>query len=327
MRRREFLFAAAVATTWPLAAQAQSNGRIRDIGYLHAMSEADDKRLGFGAAFREGLREFGLVEGENLRIKARYGDGQFNRLQQLAAEIVALNVELIATVGPEATYAARAVTPKVPIVTMFGAYQWSGFVRTLAHPGSNVTGVTLFYLEIMLKRLELIKLAKPSLTRVALIFQGRIDTEPFSSLIEDAKETATKLDFELAPIEVLRAAEIEPKLVDASGRPLDGFVMADSWLMADFELIAEVAKRRGVPAVGALPYASAGGLLGYGSDFVWMCHRAAYFVERILRGQNPSDIPIEQVTKFQMVVNLRTARALGLELPLILLAAANEVIE
>jgi putative tryptophan/tyrosine transport system substrate-binding protein len=327
MRRREFLAGMSATAAWPVVAQARSDSGIRVIGYLHPLSDADDMRLGFGASFREGLRELGLVEGENLRIEARYGDRHFNRLQQLAADLVALNVELIVTVGPEATYATRAVTPTVSIVTIFGAYPWSGFVRTLAHPGSNVTGLALFFEQSTAKRIEFIKQVKPSPRSVGLIFQGQSDREPFSTLVSEMTEAAAKLDMRLTPVGVLQATEVERALVDARGDPLDGFVMVDSWFMADSELIAEVAQRRGLASVGPLTFASAGGLLGYGSDFIWMCRRAAYFVEKILRGANPGDIPIERPTKFQMIVNLRTAKALGLDLPPSLLAAADEFIE
>jgi len=327
MRRREFLAGVSAAAAWPVVAQARSDSAIRVIGYLHPLSEADDRRLGFGAALREGLHELGLVVGQNLRIEARYGGRQFNHLQQLAAELVALNVDLVVALGPEATYATRAVTTTVPIVTIFGAFPWSGFVRTLARPGGNVTGLALFYEESTEKRIELIKQFKPSLKSLGLVFQGRSDHEPFTSLVSDMTEAAAKLDMRLTPVGVLQAAEIEPALVDARGDPLDGFVMVDSWFMADNEVLADVAHRHGLASAGAATFASAGGLVGYGSDYIWMCRRAAYFVEKILRGANPGDIPVERPTKFQMIVNLKTAKALGLDLPPSLLAAADEVIE
>jgi putative ABC transport system substrate-binding protein len=327
MKRREFVSLLIAAAAWPLAARAQVDKRTPVIGYLHPLSAADDKRLGQGAAFREGLRDLGYVVGENLRIEARYGDRQFNRLQALAAELVGLNVDLIATVGPEALYATHAVTTTVPVVTMFGAVVGSGLFRSLAHPEGHVTGVAIFYTEIAVKRLELLKQARPSLTRVGLIFQGRNDGPNFQRLLYEANQTAARLNVGLAPIGVLLASEVERALSDAPGGPVDGFVMADSWLEADAALIADIAQRRALPSVGPLTYPSAGGLLGYGSDFVQMSRRAAIFVDKILKGAKPGDIPVELSTTFKTAVNLKTAGALGIEIQPALLASADEIIE
>jgi putative tryptophan/tyrosine transport system substrate-binding protein len=328
MRRREFVsLLVGAAAAWPVAGRAQADKRIPVIGYLNPSSAADDQRLGYGAAFREGLSDLGYVVGESLRIEARYADRQFNRLQTLAAELVGLNVDVIAAVGSEALYATHAVSATVPIVTMFGAVVGSGLFRSLAHPEGHVTGVAIFYNEIAVKRLELLKQAQPSLRKVGLIFQGRNDGPMFQRLLYEAKETATRLDVGLAPIGVPLASEVERALSDAPGGPVDGFVMADSWLMADSALIADIAQRRALPSIGPLVYPSAGGLLGYGSDFVQMSRRAAIFVDKILKGAKPGDIPVELSTTFKTIVNLKTAGALGLEIPPALLAGADEVIE
>ena len=328
MRRRAFIAAlGGAAAAWPLAALAQPSGRIPVIGYLHPLSEADDRRLGEGAAFREGLRDLGYVAGENLRIEARYADRQFDRLKPLAAELVGLNVELIVTAGP-GIYAARSVTTTVPIVMALAEDAVAtGLAESLSHPGGNITGLTFFVPEFSSKRLELIKQAQPSLTRVGLLLQGRNDSSGNRSVLDAVKGTAAKLKIELVPIGMAAAAEVERALSDAPGGPVGGLVLADSTLLVDSALIADVAQRRGLPSIGAPMYASAGGLLGYGMDFVSMFRRAATFVDKILKGAKPGDIPIEQATRFETVVNLKTAKAIGVEMPPLLLAGADEVIE
>ncbi len=326
MRRRAFLaFVGGAVAGWPFAARAQPNGRIPVIGYLHPLSEADDRRLGEGAAFREGLRDLGYVVGENLRIEARYADRQFDRLKPLAAELVGLNIELIVTAGPGVD-AARAVTTTVPIVmALYSDAVAAGLAESLSHPGGNLTGLTFFFPEFSSKRLELIKQAQPSLTRVGLLLQGGIAGN--RSAFDAANGTAAKLKIELAPIEVASAADVERALSDAPGGAVGGLVLVDSTLFVDSALIADVAQRHALPSIGAPMYASGGGLLGYGVDFVPMFRRAATFVDKILKGAKPGDIPIEQATRFKTIVNLKTAKALGVEIPPLLLASADKVIE
>ena len=276
MRRREFIGLLGAAA-WPFAARAQPNGRIPVIGYLYPLSEADDRQLGDGAAFREGLRDLGYVVGENLRIEARYADRHYDRLEPLAAELVGLKVELIVAWGP-GIRAARAVTAAVPIVMAVQAdVVAQGLAESLSHPGGNLTGHSIFRIEFPSKRLELIKQAQPSLARVGLILQGRSDSPAIRNMLDAANRTAAKLKIELAPIAVEGAAEVERALSDAPGGPVGGFVITDSELFVDSALIADVAGRRGLPSIGIPLYASRGGLLGYGSDFVQMARRAALF--------------------------------------------------
>lgn len=325
MRRRAFLAALGAAAAWPFAARAQSNGRIPVIGYLHPLSEADDGRLGEGAAFREGLRDLGYVVAENLRIEARYADRHFDRLKPLAAELVGLNVEAIVTMGP-GVYAARGVTTTVPIVMALAEdVVPMGLAESLSHPGGNITGLTFFVPEFSSKQLELIKQAQPSLTRVGLILQGGIDGN--RSALDAANGTAAKLKIELVPITVASADDVERALTDAPGGPVGGLVLANSTLFVDSALIADIAQRRGLASIGIPIYASAGGLLGYGADNVAMCRHAATFVDKILKGAKPGDIPIERATRFKTIVNLKTAKALGIEIPPKVLALADEVIE
>jgi putative tryptophan/tyrosine transport system substrate-binding protein len=328
VRRRDFIALAGATAAWPLAARAQSNGRIPVIGDLYPLSEADDRQNGNGAALREGLRDLGYVEGENLRIEARYADRHFDRLEPLVAELVGLNVELIVTAGP-GVLAAHRITTKVPIV--MAAYSDPiaiGIVESLSHPGGNVTGLTFFWPELQSKRLELIKQVQPSLTRVGLLLLGRSDSPVNRIVIDLANGTAAKLKVELVPIAMASAAEIERALSDTPGGPIGAFIMDDApTFLEDSAIIAQVAKRRGLLSIGAPMYASAGGLLGYGVHFSPMWRRAATFVDKILKGAKPGDLPIEQATKFEMIVNLETAKTLGIDIPTTVLAGADEVIE
>jgi putative tryptophan/tyrosine transport system substrate-binding protein len=327
MRRREIVSLLIAAAAWPLAARAQPNGRIPVIGYLFPLSEADDRRFGEFAAFREGLRDLGYVVGENLRIEARYADRQFDRLEPLAAELVGLNVELIVTAGPGVEAAVRMI--KLPIV--MAAYTdpvAMGLAESLSHPGGNVTGLAFFWTELQSKRLELIKQVQPSLTRVGLLLLGPSDSPANRIVLDLANGTAAKLKVELVPIGVQSAAEVERALADAPGGSVGAFVVDDApTFMEDSAIIADAAQRRGLPSIGTPMYASAGGLLGYGVYYTPMWRRAATFVDKILKGAKPGDIPIEQATRFTTIVNLKTAKALGIDIPTTLLAGADEVIE
>jgi putative ABC transport system substrate-binding protein len=328
MRRRTFIAALGCAAAGrPFATRAQPNGRIRVIGLLYPPSEADDRHNGYSAALREGLRDLGYVIGENLRIEARYADGQIDRLKPLAAELVGLNVELILSTANGVT-AAHAVTTTVPIVAItWGDLVAAGLAESLAHPGGNVTGFTIFYGEMPSKRLELLKRARPSMTRAGLLLQGRSDAAGNRILLDLVNRAAANLKVELVPIAVASAAEVERALSDPPGGPVDGFVFADTMLLGDSAVIADIAVKRGLPSIGAPLYASAGGLLGYGLDFPPFWRRAATLVDKILKGAKPGDIPIDQATTFKTTVNLKTAKALGVEFPPMLLSSVDEVIE
>jgi len=332
MRRREFIAAlGGAAAVWPFAARAQPNGRIRVIGFLYNNSKADGRSTGDVAAFREGLRDLGYVEGENLRIETRYADRQFDRLKPLAAELIRLNVEVIVGSGP-GIYAARALTTTVPIVMAIESTDVvaDGLAESLSHPGGNVTGLTNLFPVISAKRLEVIKQVLPSLARVGLLFQGRSDSPNIRLMLDAANGMAARLKIELVPIAVAGGAEVERALSDARGGPVGGLVVTDNPYVGNSALIVEIAdaaQRHGLPSVGPPVYATAGGLLGYGVEFPPMFRRAAIFVDKILKGAKPGDIPIERPAKFKSVVNLKTAKALGIDIPTTVLAGADEVIE
>jgi putative ABC transport system substrate-binding protein len=328
MRRRTFL-AGLGAAAW--AHHARARPRVPRIGYL-GLAPADPEKPLF-EAFEAGLRELGYVPGETIEIEFRAGDGRGEDwLAELARELVALEVEIIVTGGP-GVIAARKVTDAVPIVMLtFGDIDELialGIVaRSLAHPGGTVTGETFFIGELFLKRVEFLKQVKPAMKTVgALVLRGS-SLNPVGIPVLHAKVEA--LGLALEPIEVAEPANYDLALSAGPGASIGALMVTD---MPQFVLgsgpaaIAAAALRHGLPAAGPASIAKSGGLLGYGVDTLPMFRRAATFVDKILKGAKPGDIPIEQATKFETVVNLKTAKALGLEIPPTLLAAADEVIE
>jgi putative tryptophan/tyrosine transport system substrate-binding protein len=248
------------------------------------------------------------------------------QLAQLVSQFT-LAVALILTAGPGVS-AARSVTTSVPIVmdSQLDAVA-TGVAESLSHPGGNVTGFTFLLPELASKRLELIKQVKPSLTRVGLLLQGRSDSPVNRVVFDAANRMAAKLNTELVPITVEEAVEVGRALSDVPGPPVGGLVVSDAPYDVDSALIADAARSRGLPSIGAPKYPSAGGLLGYGVDFPAIYRRSAILVDKILKGAKPGDIPIEQATKFITIVNLKTAKALGIDIPPTVLASADEVIE
>ena len=317
MRRRAFLAALGAAAAWPLGARAQQ--RIAHIGFLTPTG-----RVRPIDAFVLGMRDLGWVEGENLRIEFRYADNDENRMPALAATLADLPLDAIVAVGP-AFFAARRATPAVPIVaTAAPDLVALGVAASLAHPGGLITGEILFLPEYVGKRLEFLKEVAPSLTRAGvLLFRGG----PWNAeTMLSASREAERLHVALQPIELGEIGEFEGAFPAAT--PVDGFVTTDHPLFAhNAAALADVAIKRRLPWVGAVEDAAGGALLGYGADFPAMLRHAAVFVDKILRGAKSGDIPIEQVSKFLTIANLKTARAIGIEILPTLLAAADEVIE
>jgi putative ABC transport system substrate-binding protein len=324
MRRREFIgLIGAAAAALPLGARAQQPDRIARIGLLSALSAAQEAAE--DAQFQWGLRELGWVEGKNLHIESRYAEGHMDRLPALTSELVGLNVDVIVTAGP-GVYAAHSVTSAVPIVAATAADLVAmGIAASLWHPGGNVTGLNFFVPELMAKRLELLKQAAPSVIRAGvLVPKGSPSTR---SLLDVMDGTALKLELDLSLIEVV-GADFESAFSAAPGKPIDGLVSTDSAvLFANAAEIASIAEKRGIASIGSPVFASKGGLLGYGVEFGPMFRRAATFVDAILKGAKPGNIPIEMATKFTTIINLKTAKALKLDVPATLLAGADDVIE
>jgi putative ABC transport system substrate-binding protein len=329
MRRRDVIRVLVGATAaWPLAARAQ--GRIARIGYL---SPAPPLEMQFYAALLKGLRDLGYVEGENVQIESRfsdYGQARQDRLSAHASELVALKVDVIVTWG-SGVYAAHKATTTVPIVAVTGDLVALGLADSLAHPGGNVTGETFFVHELYVKRIALLKQVKPAMTSVGLLVEQGLSSIP--SLLRAIDAPVKALGVALEPIEVAGPNDCDRALSSGPGASIGGLVVTDSAQFAEFGLglgvaaIAAAAARHGVPSAGTPIFAWYGGLLGYGVDVVPMFRRAATFVDKILKGAKPGDLPIEQATAFHSNVNLLTAKALGIDIPPTVLAAADEVIE
>jgi len=328
MRRREFMTLLGVAAAWPLAARAQQGERVRRIGVLAAGTEADQASQAQVGALRDGLAKLGWVEARNLRIDLRFGGGDADRIRAFAAELVTLVPEVIVTSGVEATLALQRQTQTIPIViTGVGDPVANGIVKSLARPEGNTTGVTNLFSSIGGKWLELLKEAALRVERVALIYNAQvIQNVGFFPSIEEAAQRlavkAIKLPYRDA-VDLVRgidafASEPNGGLMVLPPRPADAARGAILRLAAQHRLPTIYQDRA---------YAQEGGLMAYGSNTEDNFRRSSYFVDRILRGAKVSELPVEFPTKFELVINLKTAKALGLEIPATLLARADEVIE
>lgn len=327
MNHRRTLLAAfaASALNTPLSAYAQKPpAKLHRIGFL-GVTSASSIAIRW-EAFRAGLRELGYIEGKNLVIESRWADEKYERLPALAAELVRLKIDVLVThsVGAQA---ARRATSTIPIVVAAtGDLEASGLVVSLARPGGNITGSTFFVLELNAKRLELLKEVLPRAKRLALM-QNK--DSPISGQIMPAMAVAAKaLKVDLQRFEVRDASEFDSAFAAMSKQRIEGVVIFDDpMLIANAAAAAKLAARHRIAAIGFVDVADAGGLLAYGINFPTLFRRAAVFVDKILKGANPGDLPIERATTFELVVNLKTARALGITLPPSVLVRANKVIE
>ncbi|MDE3175587.1 MAG: ABC transporter substrate-binding protein [Pseudomonadota bacterium] len=273
-----------------------------------------------------GFADLGYIEGKTVAFERRFANGNLDRLAGLAQELVNLKVDVIVTGGP-GVYAAHRATATIPIVVgTIGDPVGQGFAVSLSHPGGNITGSAIFAPEVMAKRLELLKQIIPSLKRVGVLLVHSYAANP--QYIAILAPTARALNLELSPIEVAGPDSYNDVFSAKAMTSIDGMVITETaQLMANAALIASLAMTRGLPAVGAPAQAAAGALLGYGVSQKALFHNAAAFADKILKGAKPGDIPFEQATKFETVVNLKTARAIGVDIPATVLAAADEVIE
>jgi putative ABC transport system substrate-binding protein len=326
MRRREVIsLLGGAAAAWPLAVRAQQRERMRRIGVLLAPSETDTEYPALLRAFLERLQQLGWAEGRNLQLDVRWSGGQIDRIRRKALELVALGPDVI--VGPGAATAGPLVeaTRSIPIVFMIvpdpvGA----GFVQNLARPGGNVTGFASFEFGIAGKWLELLKQVAPSVTRVATIREpvGSAGIGQFAAI----QSMASLLGLDASPLNVREAPEIESAIAAFARSPNGGLVVTSSALAVRHrDLIITLAARHKLPAVYyARIFASSGGLISYGPDRTDQLQRAAGYVDRILKGEKPADLPVQAPTKYELVINLKTAKALGIEVPPTLLAIADE---
>jgi putative ABC transport system substrate-binding protein len=328
MHRREFItLLGGVAAAWPLPARAQQPDRVAKIGYLGASwaSPSDEgQRL---AAFVQRLRELGWIEGRTAAFEYRWAEGRAERFTEIAREFVQLKVDVIVTYSTPAVLAVKQTTSLIPIVFAgAGDPIGTGLVASLALPGGNATGVSLQTSDIAGKRLELLRELVPDLTRVAIM--ANVGSPNSVLEMSEARAAADTLSINIVPLEVRQGEEIAPAFEALKGRAEALYVVLDPIMNAHRVRISILALGARLPTVVPFrAFVEAGGLMSYGPNQPDVFRRAAHYVDKILRGAKPGDIPVEQPTKFHFIINLTTARALGLEIPPTLLARADEVIE
>jgi ABC-type uncharacterized transport system substrate-binding protein len=327
MRRREFIkVIACSATAWPFAARAQQ-AAMPVIGFLHLASpEGSADRL---RGFHQGLKEAGFVESENVAVDYRWADNQLDRLPILAAELVRRQVAVIVTTAPPSAIAARAVTTTIPIVFIVADDPVAlGFVASLARPGGNLTGINILSGEVVEKRLGLLREALPSAARVAVLVNPA-NAAGTERTLRGAEPAAQAMNLQLRFIEASSSREINAAFeAMARERPDALFVAGDPFFASRRVQLANLASRHAIPTTfGLRDYAEAGGLMSYGADIADAFRQIGVYAGRILKGAKPSDLPVVQSSKFTLVINVQTARMLGLTIPSSLLARADEVLE
>jgi ABC-type uncharacterized transport system substrate-binding protein len=330
MRRREFItLLGGAAAMWPVVARAQQGERMRRIGVLMGLVASDPEGQSRVAAFENGLQDLGWVKGRNIRIEYRWAGGGEDVLRNHAAELLAMAPDLILANSTPVTAALREQSQVVPIVfTQVTDPVGQGLVPNLAHPGGNLTGFTSFEFSIGTKWLQALKQTAPHVTRVALVFNPH--SAPFADLFLRPVEAAAP-SFSVTPIAAaVRSADDLDRVFDALAREANGglIVLSDLGMTNHRDALIALAAHHRVPAVYPFRYfATSGGLMSYGTDVAEVFRRAAAYVDHILRGTSPGDLPVQAPTKYDLVINLKTARALGLTVPEKLLAIADEVIE
>ena len=329
IRRREFIFTlGGAAAAWPLAARAQQPERVRRIGVLSVLGEDDQEMKARLVAFRQALESLGWSEGRNVRIDARFAAADANRMHALASELVDLQPEVILAHASGSVAALQGKTRAIPIVFVnvsdpIGA----GYIASLARPGGNLTGLLNFEATITSKWLAMLKEIAPPLARAALLANPK--TAPYDYFVRAAEAAIPTLAIELVARPVENAADIERSITSFASAPNGGLLLVpDATTIAHRNVIIALAARHRLPAVySARHFVVAGGLMSYGTDRVDVFRQAAYYVDRILRGAKPADMPVQAAVKYETVVNLKTAKALGLVVPPSLLVRADEVIE
>jgi putative ABC transport system substrate-binding protein len=329
MKRRDFITllggAAAASIAWPLAAIAQQSGKLRTIGFLgpNTRSGASD----WVAALAQRLRELGWIEGRTVTIEYRWAEGREERFAEVADEFVRLKVDVIVTSGTPAVMASKQATSVIPIVfATAGDPVGSGLVASLARPGGNVTGLATLVADLAGKRLELLREIVPGLGRLAIMGNA---SNPFTVLeLDEVQAAAGTLGLEVVTLEIRRAQDIAPAFEALKSRADALYVCTDALANTNRIRISTSALGVRLPTMhGSRDYVEAGGLMSYGPNYPDLFRRSADYVDKILHGAKPGDIPVEQPTKYELVLNLTTAKALGLTLSPTLLARADEVIE
>ena len=328
MKRRTFITLLGGAAAWPLAARAQQAERMRRVGVLIPGASDDPVSQARLAAFLEGLRQLGWVDGRNVRIETRLGASDADLLRKHAGELIALGPDVVMAYSSNAMPPLLQLTRAVPIVFAVVADPvGAGYVESLARPGGNITGFTGYEFAMSGKWLELLKEVAPRVTRAAILRDPAVAAGPAEFAAIQA--VAPSLGVELRPVDVRDAGEIQRTITAFAQGANGGLIVTGSvWASLHRKLIIALAAQHKLPAVyNTGYYATDGGLIGYGPDYSDLCRRAAGYVDRILKGEKPADLPVQAPTKYELTINLKTARALGLDVPATLLARADEVIE
>jgi len=322
VKRRTFITLLGGAAAWPLAARAQQGKKIPRIGVLWPNPPATFDFL------RQGLKDFGYVEGRNIAFEFRWAEGALDTLPEMAAELVRLQVDVIVTLAPQATLAAKQATQTIPIVFVaMGDPVASGVVSSLARPDANVTGTTRMISEMSAKHVELLKEAVPSLRKLAVLWNPTNSSHRPAMQAVDA--TARALSLQVQPLEVRAVAELDGSFGAIVRDKADGLLfIADPVFFIQLRRMADFAGANRLPAIcNFTEFPKLGGLMGYAPSLPDEFRHAAGHIDKILKGAKPTDLPVEQPTRFQLVINLKSAKALGLDVPPMLLARADEVIE
>jgi putative tryptophan/tyrosine transport system substrate-binding protein len=323
MRRRDLIWLLGAAAAWPLAARAQQGAKSPRLGVLLLSTPQADPQM---ETARRALRDLGYVEGHNLAIEYRYAEGRPERLPDLAVDLVRTKPDVLFVLGGDVAPAALKATQTIPVVFTSSADPVrQGFVARLARPGGNATGITLLLDELASKRLELLKQAAPRVSRVGFLWNpDHADNE-----LPEAERAAASLGIELKPLTVRGPADFDAAFIAATQARIDGLYVVSSRLTLQNlgRIVNFVAENRLPLAGGFGAWAKQHGLLSYGPNVEDMTRRAVAYIDRILKGTKPADLPVQQPTRFELVINLRTAKALGLDVPLQLQQLADEVIE
>jgi putative tryptophan/tyrosine transport system substrate-binding protein len=325
VKRRAFIALLSAAAAWPLAARAQQADKLPTIGYSGGGTPSTDSQR--VAAFVQRLRELGWTEGRNVAIEYRWPEGRSDRIAEIALELVRIKVDVIVTTGTPGALAAKQATSVIPVVmTSVSDPVGSGLVASLARPGGNITGLSLQQADLAGKRLELLREVIPALRRLAIL--ANVSNPNAVPETGEVRAAARTFGLEVAMCEVRRSEDIAPAfeaLIKDRSEAL--YVLGDALLTTNRVRINTLALGARLPTVANREFVELGGLMSYGPNFPDLHRRAAEYAGRILRGAKPADLPVEQPTKFDLVVNLTTAKALGLQIPPTLLARADEVIE
>jgi putative ABC transport system substrate-binding protein len=329
MQRRDFItLVGGAAVTWPSRVRAQQPRQMRRIGVLMPLSRSDPEAKRVADSFTQGLQKLGWSEGKNISFEMRYSEGKPERLPALAVELVQADVDVVVVWAAQAVEAARNATRTIPIViTGVGDALGAGYIASLARPGGNITGFTLAATDQSTKRLQLIQQFAPDTVRIAVIWNNKASGHRFQ--MKELEPAAPSMGIVLQSLPVLSADDIDAALRSAEQANAQAlFVMEDPMIQSNRARIAEFALRKRWPAIGEFrPIVDAGGLMSYGPNNIDLWWRAAGYVDKIFKGANPGDLPVEQPIKFELVINLKTARAIGVTVPVTLLATADDLIE